>query len=31
MATELFKPDKVALTLLGRLDGLHLNRSQLVC
>jgi predicted Zn-dependent peptidase len=31
MATELFKPYKVALTLLGRLDGLHLNRSQLVC
>jgi predicted Zn-dependent peptidase len=31
MATELFKPDKVALTLLGRLDGLHLNRSHLVC
>jgi predicted Zn-dependent peptidase len=31
MATELFKPDKVALTLLGRLDGLHLSRSQLVC
>lgn len=31
MATELFKPDRVALTLLGRLDGLHLNRAQLVC
>ncbi len=31
MAMELFKPDKVALTLLGRLDGLHLNRSQLTC
>ena len=31
MATELFKPDQVALTLLGRLDGLHLNRNQLVC
>ncbi len=31
MATDLFKPDKVALTLLGRLDGLHLNRGQLVC
>ncbi len=31
MAGELFQADKVALTLLGRLDGLHLNRSQLVC
>ena len=31
MATELFKPDRVALTMLGRLDGLHLNRNQLVC
>jgi predicted Zn-dependent peptidase len=31
MASDLFKPDRVALTLLGRLDGLHLNRSQLVC
>ena len=31
MATELFKPDQVALTLLGRLDGLHLHRNQLVC
>jgi predicted Zn-dependent peptidase len=31
MATDLFKPTSVALTLLGRLDGLHLNRSQLVC
>ena len=31
MATQLFKPDQVALTLLGRLDGLHLNRNQLVC
>ncbi len=31
MATTLFQPERVALTLLGRLDGLHLNRSQLVC
>ncbi len=31
MAASLFHPDRVALTLLGRLDGLHLNRSQLVC
>jgi predicted Zn-dependent peptidase len=31
MANELFDGDKVAVTLLGRLDGLKLNRSQLVC
>jgi hypothetical protein len=31
MANELFDSDKVAVTLLGRLDGLKLNRSQLVC
>jgi predicted Zn-dependent peptidase len=31
MASNLFHPDRVALTLLGRLDGLHLNRAQLVC
>ncbi|HEX4036703.1 MAG TPA: pitrilysin family protein [Acidobacteriaceae bacterium] len=31
MAAELFHPERVALTLLGRLDGLHLTRSQLVC
>ncbi|HEX4308824.1 MAG TPA: pitrilysin family protein [Acidobacteriaceae bacterium] len=31
MATNLFHSDRVALTLLGRLDGLHLNRKQLVC
>ncbi|HUB17662.1 MAG TPA: pitrilysin family protein [Acidobacteriaceae bacterium] len=31
MATNLFASDRVALTLLGRLDGLHLNRHQLVC
>ncbi|MFZ0271438.1 MAG: pitrilysin family protein [Acidobacteriaceae bacterium] len=31
MAANLFHPDRVALTLLGRLDGLHLTRSQLVC
>ena len=31
MATALFQPERVALTLLGRLDGLHLNRSHLVC
>jgi predicted Zn-dependent peptidase len=31
MANELFDGEKVAVTLLGRLDGLKLNRSQLVC
>ena len=31
MAKELFDGEKVAVTLLGRLDGLKVNRSQLVC
>jgi predicted Zn-dependent peptidase len=31
MANELFDGEKVAVTLLGRLDGLKLNRNQLVC
>ena len=31
MAGNLFQSERVALTMLGRLDGLHLNRSQLVC
>jgi predicted Zn-dependent peptidase len=31
MATHLFQSDKVALTLLGRLDGLRLTRNQLDC
>jgi predicted Zn-dependent peptidase len=31
MAGNLFHSDRVALTMLGRLDGLHLNRKQLVC
>lgn len=31
MAANLFQSDRVALTLLGRLDGLHLSRKQLVC
>jgi predicted Zn-dependent peptidase len=31
MATRLFQPERVAVTLLGRLDGLHLNRNQLAC
>ena len=31
MAKSLFQPDLVAVTLLGRLDGLKLTRSRLVC
>jgi len=31
MAQRLFDSDKVAVTLLGRLDGIKLRRSRLVC
>jgi predicted Zn-dependent peptidase len=31
MAQKLFDPDKIAVTLLGRLDGIKLNRQRLVC
>jgi len=31
MANFLFDPDKVAVTLLGRLDGLKVSRAQLAC
>lgn len=31
MAQRLFNPDAIAITLLGRLDGLKLNRARLVC
>jgi predicted Zn-dependent peptidase len=31
MARSLFQPEAVAVTLLGRLDGLKLSRNQLVC
>jgi hypothetical protein len=31
MANYLFDPDKVAVTLLGRLDGLTVTRGQLAC
>ena len=31
MANFLFDPDKVAVTLLGRLDGLKVTRGQLAC
>jgi predicted Zn-dependent peptidase len=31
MAQRLFDQDKIAVTLLGRLDGVKLTRSRLVC
>ncbi len=31
MAAHLFKPEEVALTLLGRLDGLKISRDALAC
>jgi predicted Zn-dependent peptidase len=31
MAQRLFDPDRVAVTLLGRLDGVKLKRARLVC
>jgi hypothetical protein len=31
MANHLFQPETVAVTLLGRLDGVKLTRSQLEC
>jgi hypothetical protein len=31
MANCLFRPDKVAVTVLGNLDGLKLSRENLVC
>jgi predicted Zn-dependent peptidase len=31
MANFLFAPEKVAVTLLGRLDGLKVKRSELAC
>jgi len=31
MAQHLFDPDRIAVTLLGRLDGIKLNRARLVC
>jgi predicted Zn-dependent peptidase len=31
MARELFKPDQIAITVLGNLDGLKLSRENLVC
>jgi predicted Zn-dependent peptidase len=31
MAQRLFLPDRIAVTLLGRLDGVKLDRNHLVC
>jgi predicted Zn-dependent peptidase len=31
MARKLFDPDRIAITLLGRLDGIKLTRKRLVC
>jgi predicted Zn-dependent peptidase len=31
MAQRLFDPERIAVTMLGRLDGVKLKRSQLVC
>ena len=31
MAQRLFDPDRIAITLLGRLNGIKLTRSRLVC
>jgi predicted Zn-dependent peptidase len=31
LAQELFVPDKIAVTMLGRLDGIKVGREDLVC
>jgi hypothetical protein len=31
MAQRLFDPERIAVTLLGRLDGVKLGRERLVC
>jgi predicted Zn-dependent peptidase len=31
MAQRLFNPERIAVTLLGRLDGIKLSRKRLVC
>ena len=31
MAQQLFQPEKIAVTVLGNLDGLKLSREQLIC
>jgi predicted Zn-dependent peptidase len=31
MSNQLFQPDKIAVTVLGNLDGLRISREQLIC
>jgi predicted Zn-dependent peptidase len=31
MAHQLFRPEKVAVTMLGRLDGIKVTRDRLIC
>jgi hypothetical protein len=31
MAQRLFDPERIAVTLLGRLNGIKLSRARLVC
>jgi predicted Zn-dependent peptidase len=31
MAQRLFRPEQIAVTLLGRLNGVKLSRTRLVC
>ena len=31
LAQELFVPEKIAVTMLGRLDGIKVGREDLVC
>jgi predicted Zn-dependent peptidase len=31
MAQRLFQPESIAVTLLGRLDGVKLSRTRLAC
>ncbi len=31
MAQKLFDPERIAVTLLGRLDGIKLTRKRLLC
>jgi hypothetical protein len=31
LARELFDPEKIAVTMLGRLDGIKVGRGDLIC
>ena len=31
LAQELFDPEKIAVTMLGRLDGIKVERGDLIC